>query len=172
MKKKQAGFSMIELMISVFIMVIILSVAAPNYMSWMGNVKVKGVGEGLHFAMLQAKAEAIKRNEYIKLVVNSDTTWQIVDKDGNILNKKGSDEATVGVALDLTGEAITFNGMGMVVGNEDGSVTLTSLDINPSDEANIGIVKSLRLQVNDGGTIFLCDTGIVDTANPAYCQTI
>ncbi len=163
---------MIELMIAVVIMTIILAIAGPNYMSWMGNVRVKGVGEGLHFAVLKAKAEAIKRNEYVKIVINADTSWEIVDRAGNTIDQKPSEEATVGVAVDANGDAVTFNSMGMVVANEDGSVTITSLDVNPSDAGNVGIVKSLNLQVNDGGTIFLCDKGVSDESNPAFCQNI
>jgi len=63
----QKGFTLIELLITVVIMGILVSLAAPSMFSILEGRKLKGAAENLFADLMFAKTEAIKRNNEVIL---------------------------------------------------------------------------------------------------------
>ena len=61
-KSMDAGFTLIELMISVAILSIMLAISIPAYKGMIAEQKVRAVASLLHSSVLLARSEAIKRN--------------------------------------------------------------------------------------------------------------
>lgn len=80
-KRKNTGFTLIELMIVVAIITILAVLAAPSFRDTMQRQRVEGAAETLIAALQNAKAEAIKTNRAMRIVfmpdddTNTLSTW-------------------------------------------------------------------------------------------------
>ena len=71
---RQAGFTLIELMIVLVIVGGLLVIALPSMSEMIVNQKVKGVANELYFDLSYARSEAIKRNAAVQ-VVRTGSDW-------------------------------------------------------------------------------------------------
>lgn len=75
------GVSLIELLISLAIFIILLTVAVPSYEQYFVRQRINGIGDNLHYLFRLARAEAVKTNKKIWLRFNvksqSTTQWQV-----------------------------------------------------------------------------------------------
>lgn len=69
-----AGFTLIELMITIAIIAIIVTIAAPNVSTQLANQRVKSTASTLENALKEAKAESIIRRQSLTLAYNNNTT--------------------------------------------------------------------------------------------------
>ena len=68
----QAGFSLIEVMVTISLMALLVFMAVPSITTVIENSKVRGVAEGFFAAAQVARAEAIRRNQDVELVMTAD----------------------------------------------------------------------------------------------------
>ena len=73
--RKDRGFTMIELMISVLILGILASIAVPNYSSFVANQRVKTASFDVMSAVALARSEALKRNTDVTITPTTGTNW-------------------------------------------------------------------------------------------------
>ena len=59
--RKQAGFTLIELMVTLSVLAILLAIAVPNYITFIQNARLTGQANDLVTALNYARSEAIKR---------------------------------------------------------------------------------------------------------------
>ena len=171
-KIKEKGFNLVELMVSVSIMCFLFVLSAPTYTAWMANMRVRNTSESILFGVQQARAEAIRRNDEISFVLNSDTSWQILDSNNNIINKKQASESSDGVNITVVPNespaAITFNGVGATIQNLSGNDRISQIDVNSTK--NFDGIKSLRVLVGNGGSGFICDPSVAQVDDARYCR--
>jgi type II secretion system protein H len=72
---REAGFSLVEMLIVIAIIAIMAAVAIPNIAGYLRNYKVRGAAQQVAGEMQQARAKAIMGN------VNAGITFAIVDAD-------------------------------------------------------------------------------------------
>ncbi|HEX5539767.1 MAG TPA: GspH/FimT family protein [Methylophilaceae bacterium] len=67
LKPCQAGFTLIELMVSITIVAIIATIAVPSFTEFSASQRVKAAASNLFISILQARSEAIKRDATVTL---------------------------------------------------------------------------------------------------------
>lgn len=76
----QRGFTLVELIVTIVVFGILLSIAVPSFTSLMDSVRVKRAGDAISAFLVNAKSEAIKRNMTVRAIVqqeSSGATWCI-----------------------------------------------------------------------------------------------
>ncbi len=62
---RQRGFSMIELMVTLVILVLLVLAAMPSIGVWLDNTRIRNEGDSILTGLQTARAEAIKRNQNV-----------------------------------------------------------------------------------------------------------
>lgn len=171
---KESGLNLVELMVSMAIFSFILALAVPSFNAWQANMRVRNISESIQFGLLQARSEAIRRNQPILFVLNQDTSWSVVvENDDSVLNKKEAFESsgtTEIVRTPQNSNTITFNGFGQTIANESGAARLQGVTVRSTKDYD-GI-RELRVRVGTGGTVFICDPTITNEDDGRFCRDV
>jgi type IV fimbrial biogenesis protein FimT len=68
------GFSLIELLVSISVATIMLTVAVPSFRDFLLNTRLTTQANELSLALAYAKSEAVKRNAIVTVLKNADAT--------------------------------------------------------------------------------------------------
>lgn len=72
MKKRQRGFSLVELVIAVAIMGVLLALALPNFSIYLRNVKLRSAAEMFMAGIQLARTEAVRMNTSVEFLLTAD----------------------------------------------------------------------------------------------------
>ncbi|RJG14674.1 GspH/FimT family pseudopilin [Massilia cavernae] len=74
--RRARGFTLSELMVTVAVLAILASVAAPSFNELIANQRAKGAASDLFSSLLRTRSEAIKRNMEVSLApATAGTAW-------------------------------------------------------------------------------------------------
>ena len=73
-----SGFTLIELMVTIAVLAIIVSIAAPNISTQLANQRVKSTAATLANALSEAKAESVIRRQKITLTYTNTSTPKVI----------------------------------------------------------------------------------------------
>jgi len=73
--RKQSGFTLLELMITVAVLGVLAAIALPSFQSIIEHRRLAGAAENLFADLQYARSESIKRNEVIRVQVTSGASW-------------------------------------------------------------------------------------------------
>ena len=77
LRKASSGFTLIELMVTIAVLAIIVSIAAPNISTQLANQRVKSTASTLTNALKETKAESAIRRQ--PLTISIDSTNKIIN---------------------------------------------------------------------------------------------
>lgn len=94
--KKEHGFTLIELMVTLIVAVVLLTVAIPSFRGTIQNNRATTIANSLLGALNLARSEAVKRNATVTLCASSNgsscttstnwaTGWVMLDNSSNLL---------------------------------------------------------------------------------------
>lgn len=147
-----AGFTLVELMITIAVAGILLTVAIPSFQGYIANQRVKTDANALLMSLLHARSEAVKRNEAVS-VVPSDSGWAggwsvVLDSDASTLR---SDSA-------LSGVTVNDGGAGTVTFARNGRLATASPTFELCDTNNLATKRRLTIGLT-GSPIITLDGG-------------
>ncbi len=168
LKQKSAGFTLLELMITVVVIGILATFALPSFREFIERSNVRSSAESVLNALQLARAEAVRRNEQITFTLGSGTgatSWQVADSAGTVIQQsRSSGEGSAGVTVALTPAAATtlvFNGFGRVVGAGGLSTIVFG-------SAGTSLTVQVEIQA-PGGLIRMCNPGVTAAGDPRRC---
>ncbi|TMH95273.1 MAG: prepilin-type N-terminal cleavage/methylation domain-containing protein, partial [Betaproteobacteria bacterium] len=132
------GFTLIEILISITVLGIILMLGLPSFASWLQNQQLRAASEGLLNGLQTARAEAIRRNLLVQIVVAPPGTgWSVSEAvSAAAIQTRVKEEGSPNAVLTVTpnpATTLTFTSLGSVAANLDGSPTPTQFKIsNPA----------------------------------------
>jgi len=74
--KRAAGFTLIELMVTVSIFALLTVLAVPTMQKWVANVKVRAVADSLQNGIRLAQSEALRRSRQVVFALTNTQTPQ------------------------------------------------------------------------------------------------
>lgn len=190
--RRTAGFTLIEMMVTIVLMSILMALAFPSMTAWIRNSRVRAVSDSLQNGLRLAQAEALRRSRQTVFsltdsaspqtsltAVANGRNWSIntvqlmTDEtaafvEGGVLGSAATDVLITGPA------AICFNSLGRLVVN--GSTGVTGADCTAAsvpatyDVTLAGADRRLRVLVALGGQVRMCDREkTLSATNPDGC---
>jgi len=163
---RSAGFTIIELLITIAVLAILLYIALPNFAVWMQNTQIRTAGEAILNGVQLARAEAIRRNVNVELRMDVSSGWTArVADTGEVIQSRLAGEGSAAALVTITpagATTLTFNGFGSIATNADATATVTEVKI---DSPSIAAADSRELcvLVRAGGNVRLCDPQVPAT---------
>ena len=175
----QRGFTLIELMVTVSLLAILITLAVPAFTSWIRNAQIRSAAEALQGGMRTAQAEALRRNRQVVMAFTNATpasgvtavddgkNWTLNTvaqfgetaeyiSGGSVADTNSA--VTVSTANGVT--AICFNSNGRLVENASPGVTSAACTAPAAVAFNINqsnADRALRVVVQPGGQVRMCD---------------
>jgi type IV fimbrial biogenesis protein FimT len=187
----QRGVTLLELLVTMTILGVVLSLALPSFSSFLANTRLRGTADNIQAGLQVARMEALKRNESAAFLLLSSNNWVV-----NHFNPTGDSSSTIATRRSVSGNATACAGTtavpayqiqrscgenngatvapnfspGNVVtfdsqGRASAGATLPQIDISAS-----GTSSQLRILISAGGQMRLCDPNNGATGDPRNCN--
>ena len=182
-RRREAGFTIIELMVTISVLAVLLGIAAPLLIDFVRNNKVRAVANTLQNGLRSAQAEAVRRSQQVVFVLTNATpsgntpvaaavngrnwaaytvvpdgsTETMMLLDTGVINDVGSGVAISGPAV------LCFSSLGRLHANSAPGIASQSCALptgGPAQPYGVTLTqatRSLRVLVNVGGQIRMCD---------------
>lgn len=158
----QRGVTLIEILISLSIIALLVTLALPQYTAWIQSTQIRTVAEAVQSGLQFARLEAIKRNERVQIVYDADYhAWTIqLSANQTVLRR---DEGltqfdSVTVTPDVAGaNMVSFSGLGRISPPIVGETApFTQLAIDNSAQAPAQS-QDLNVTISPSGSVRLCN---------------
>ncbi len=166
---RSRGFSLVELMVSIVVLAILVSIAVPSFQTWLRNTQIRNAAESVTNGLQRARAEAVSRNAQTTLVLGADSSWTIsVVTPASVIEQRLASEGSKNVTSTIVpvgATTVTFDSFGQVrTVNADGSAPFTQVDFTA-----IGGNQNLRVTLGAGGNARMCDPNMASGSSPRAC---
>jgi len=107
-----AGFTLLELMITLAISTVLMLLATPVYTQWVQGAKVKTTAESVHIALSRTRVEAVRRNAPVTLSIlpqpGAGASWSMSAAASN-LTDSAAGVSLADAATGSTGNTVPVN---------------------------------------------------------------
>jgi type IV fimbrial biogenesis protein FimT len=184
-----AGFTLIELMVTIVLLAILLALGFPSMATWIRNSKIRTVSDSLQNGLRLAQAEALRRSRQTVFSLTNSTTpattltavangrnWSIntvqllTDETAQFV--EAGVLSSVGADVQITGPAsICFNSLGrLVLNGSPGTGAACAAAAATYDVTLTGADRPLRVSVSLGGQVRMCDPARSLSTSADGCQ--
>lgn len=127
------GFTLIEMMVVIAILGILLAIAAPSFTVYFEKFRTKRAAETLGGSLYIAKSEAIKRNQFVRLVItasNSGATWCYGLTTANTCNCTTANACVLDAGVETAVSSTDYKGIS-VADTSGNPITSMTFNFNP-----------------------------------------
>lgn len=149
------GFTLVELMVTVALLGILLSLSVPSFTQFIGQQQVKGLARDFRSAVLQARSESVKRNSDVFLKAN--TTWSngwfVTTDSTDVYADCGGSGACLGVYVSGTDFTAVGAGSGtLITFNKTGRPTVSGISMTFCDKAKSENITQYVVSISMSGS--------------------
>lgn len=194
---RQRGFSLIELMVALVILVLLVLAAVPSIGTWLDNTRIRNQADSIMGGLQAARAEAVRTNQSVSFwLVGSTSAPGALDDTCALSSTSASwvvsvaSPATHCATWQTTSPAKIFASRAMGGDNarvavdakqSDGTTAGTTVTFNgfgrvansapiaKIDLGGTGSVRSLRVVVSPTGSVGMCDPAVTSSTDPRKC---
>jgi len=178
---RDAGFTLVEMMVTITILAILMALAMPSMSTWVKNSQVRAAGDALQNGLRLAQAESLRRSRQVvfsltdspspavsltakedgkywsinTIQLTGETTDVPAFVESGVLGVPGNDVSIAGPA------AICFSSLGRLASNSSTGVSGAecSVDVDGAtyNLTLAGADRNLRVRVAVGGQVRMCD---------------
>lgn len=116
-----SGFTLIELMITIAVLAIIVSIAAPSISTQLADQRVKSTASVIENALKEAKAESIVRRQDISVVYDASATPKSITLQANAISISSyniSEQSTISITP-TTATTVVFQPNKLIAGDDE-----------------------------------------------------
>lgn len=165
MKSAQRGFSLVELMVTLTVLAILLSVAVPSFQNIRDTSRVRAAAEAVYAHLQFARSESVKQNRNLFISVTEGANWCLGISNASGCNCATANSCRFGPAANLVENNLVSAGFSSItLASNQTSIQFESrrgIDLNPgtitltgANALAISIVHSAR------GRIRLCSANV------------
>jgi len=159
------GVTLIELMVTVAVLAIGLSLAAPSFTQQIANYRLRTASESIINGLNYARAEAVRRNSPVSFTLDAGGSgWEVaqVSPAASLQSRANGDSPGVAAASTTASRVVTFTPTGFV---DNSVVRLSQINLS-SAAAN---TDTRRIDIFGGGLIRVCDPAVTTADDPRRC---
>lgn len=147
--KRQSGFSLIELMVTLAIAGVLLAYAIPNLREFYLRQNMDARTNDLLVDLVFARAEAINRGESVTLTANTNWKdgWAVTDKDDVILRQSNFTEINVTFTDSEASENVA------IIFQATGSLNSAAIRIINFDHTELVYSKTLTIALSGNASV-------------------
>lgn len=174
-RRRQRGFNIIEIVVTMLIVAVLATFAMPMYSVWLQNSQMRASAESIMAGLNQARSEAVRGNNAagVRFALVTGNAWRVEQvSDGAVLQQGGGLDLAKNAVV--TPNPVVTEVVFTPLGQTNPAVTV-DIDVTHADPAqkciaNGGEIRCLRVQVRSGGLIRLCDTNpAIPVGDPRRC---
>ena len=121
LRMTSSGFTLIELMVTIAVLAIIVSIAAPSFNTQLANQRVKSTASVIENALKEAKAESIVRRQDISVVYDASATPKSITLQANTISISSyniSEQSTISITP-ITATTVVFQPNKLIAGDDE-----------------------------------------------------
>lgn len=144
----QKGFTLIELMVTIAVLAVVLSIGIPSFNTLINNNRVASQINRFVVALNYARSEAIKRREDISITaVGGDWSqgWNVTDTNANVLRTQ--EAFRIGSTLTGTQTSLSYDSRGFLSGGA--ALTFNLCNADSQSGRQVSVAPGGRVNVVD-----------------------
>lgn len=169
---QQKGFTLVELVVTITVLVAVSSIAVPAFQTAIGNAQIRTVAESIRDGLQQARMEAIKRNARVRFTLQTNSAWQIgcvtvLTGCPALISQRSAMEGSSG---NTTVSADNYAAVFSSFGTRDPAtpvglsvVNITNTQVSAEER------RALRVILAAGGNVKVCDPSVTATGDTRAC---
>ena len=155
--KSREGFTLIEILMTMIIMGILMSVAVPNFSKWKEKHEINGQAQKVYFDLMLARTSAVKNNNLVRVTFNTTSHTYTIHDDTNDDGTQDSGEGVKSVALENDINFAYNTGITDIDGN--------TISAPVSFGGSQVVTFDSRGQASASGSVFLLHTSDIGSTN-------
>jgi type IV fimbrial biogenesis protein FimT len=159
------GLTLVELMITVAILSVALSLAAPSVSQQVANHRLQRASDGIVSGLSYARAEAARRNTNVAFTLNADGAgWTVaqLSPQSTLQQRANGEAAGISAVPGSTSRVVVFTPTGFV---DTSGAYLSQVNLSSS----VARTDARQVDIFGSGLIRVCDPNLHSVGDPRSC---